>query len=176
MALLSGCAGGRELETTLLVRAVGADRTAGGGLILTAVGKTDEDPVRGMGEDWSAAVEALATAGERYVTCTHMTELVIGAGVDVEQLLEEAVEHWETGYLATVWLADGAAGELLADGGAADRLDALREAGEVEAVNVLDALVELKREGEVDLPLLTARDGAIGLAGYGTVEEGYGEE
>lgn len=133
---LTGCEAlpfARELEATMVVQVLGVDWTDDG-VILTAVsdpGEGSEDTkaevLSGAGRDLAEAEAALKSAGEEYVSLTHVTQLVLGADSDLPAVLEAALEEPALGQGATVWMAaDGTAKELLEGaGGGAKRLSSI---------------------------------------------------
>ena len=155
--LLTGCAG-HELSNVSLVRVLGID--GGGPVTVTAVaGAEDERAIFCCaGEDVPAAQAVLATLGSERLAVTHMGQVVLGEDVSVQCLWDEVVQR-ESGYGATVWLAEeGTACDLLADANdPAGRLKHLEESG-VAAPTLLEAVSALVREGEVTAPVLGLRD------------------
>ncbi len=170
LAALSGCAG-RELTDVTLIQALGVD--GAGPVELTAVGEDEGERTvyRVRGENVTLAQEGLKDLGETRLEVTHVAQLVLGRSADLTDTLWREVIHRKSGYGATVWLADGEAGALLE--GSADlsrRLKAMEENAGVRAPTLMEALSTLTREGQVELPVLTAADGAPELAGYRTVK------
>lgn len=90
--LLAGCdvlPYPRELEDTMLVRALGVDWT-GEGVALTAADAPEEGERGGQmlaaaGEDWQKSRERLKQAGEEYVALTHVTQLIVGRESDLDR-------------------------------------------------------------------------------------------
>lgn len=163
--LLTGCAG-QELSNVSLVRVLGID--GGGPVIVTAVaGAEDERGIfRCAGEDVPAAQKTLETLGSERLAVTHIGQVVLGENAAAQCLWDEVVQR-ESGYGATVWLAEtGTAYDLLT--GASDpagRLKHLEESG-VAAPTLLEAVSALVRCGEVTVPVLGLRDGGLEVVGW----------
>lgn len=183
---LTGCEAlpfARELEATMLVQVLGVDWTDDG-VTLTAAsdpsegsGDAEASVLSGAGADLEEAKAALKAAGEEYVSLTHVTQLVLGAGTDLPAVLEAALEEPALGQSATVWLAaDGTAKELLEGaGGGAKRLSSLELNAGAPSVTVLRSLMYLGEDGRVELPVLTLEGETLALAGTRLIrEEAYG--
>lgn len=180
--VLCGCSSGekgREPEDTVLVEMLGIDR-AGGVYVLTAAG---QDGTGGTvmqtveGETVAEVFAAMPGAGEKWVSITSVTRLLIGDGVEPGEVLTFILKESGMSWRATVWYAPLAAGLMAKteDGGTA-RLTVLEEAG-AETVTVLDALAELASDGATELPALGLRDGMleiIGMLRYEWSGEGVG--
>lgn len=179
---LTGCEAlpfARELEATMVVQVLGVDWTDDG-VILTAVsdpGEGSEDTkaevLSGVGRDLAEAEAALKSAGEEYVSLTHVTQLVLGADSDLPAVLEAALEEPALGQGATVWMAvDGTAKELLEGaGGGAKRLSAIELNTGVTPVTVLQGLMRLEEDGRVELPALSLEEEILMLAGTKLIQE-----
>ena len=179
---LTGCEAlpfARELEATMVVQVLGVD-WADDGVILTAVsdpGEGSEDTkaevLSGVGRDLAEAEAALKSAGEEYVSLTHVTQLVLGADSDLPAVLEAALEEPALGQGATVWMAvDGTAKELLEGaGGGAKRLSAIELNTGVTPVTVLQGLMRLEEDGRVELPALNLEEEILMPAGTKLIQE-----
>lgn len=168
---LTGC-GGRELADVTLIQTLGVDGP--GPVELTALGDQEGQEVYTLSaEDVAQAQEGLKALGDTRLEVTHVSQLVLGPDVPVERTLWQAMTHRESGYGATVWLAEEArsAGELLA---AAERVPArlksLEENAGVEAPTILAALSDLERQGWVELPVLSESGGELQATGRRRVE------
>lgn len=179
---LTGCEAlpfARELEATMVVQVLGVDWTDDG-VILTAVsdpGEGSEDTkaevLSGVGRDLAEAEAALKSAGEEYVSLTHVTQLVLGADSDLPAVLEAALEEPALGQGATVWMAaDGTAKELLEGaGGGAKRLSSIELNTGVTPVTVLQGLMRLEEDGRVELPALNLEEEILMPAGTKLIQE-----
>lgn len=179
---LTGCEAlpfARELEATMVVQVLGVDWTDDG-VTLTAVsdpgegsGDTKAEVLSGAGRDLAEAEAALKSAGEEYVSLTHVTQLVLGADSDLPAVLEAALEEPALGQGATVWMAvDGTAKELLEGaGGGAKRLSSIELNAEVTPVTVLQGLMRLEEEGWVELPALGLEGETLMPAGTQLIQE-----
>ncbi len=179
---LTGCEAlpfARELEATMVVQVLGVDWTDDG-VILTAVsdpGEGSEDTkaevLSGAGRDLAEAEAALKSAGEEYVSLTHVTQLVLGADSDLPAVLEAALEEPALGQGATVWMAaDGTAKELLEGaGGGAKRLSSIELNTGVTPVTVLQGLMRLEEDGRVELPALNLEEEILMPAGTKLIQE-----
>lgn len=173
-ALLAGCEAlpyPRELQDTLLVQVLGVDWTEDG-IALTAAGEPREgknsEVLTAGGKGPEESHQALKEAGEAYVALTHVTQILVGEGSDLRSVLEGALKGKEVGQTATVWLVrEGTARALMEEvGGGAKRLTSIElNAAGLSPRTVLDALAELERYGQVDLPALTVKDGVLAAAG-----------
>lgn len=149
----------KEPEGLALVRVLGVDGP--GPVTLTAVcgGGDQGDQSRGRctGEDFAQAVECLPWSGEKELSLTSVSYLIVGRDVDLEQVLLGALRNEELGAACTVWLAEEGAAALL-DGSPdpASGLELLERRG-VEAPTVVQALAALYGGKSLSLPLL---DGA----------------
>lgn len=182
LLLLCGCEAlpyPRELEETMLVRVLGVDRTSES-VTLTAAdvpGEGEEVGLRSAtGETMETCRQVLREMGEESVALTHVTQVVVGAGSDLETVLEELLLDREVGQTATVWLAAGEHAQTLMErvGGGAKRLSSieLNVAG-LETRTVLDALASLEETGSVTLPLLEEKNGTLEVAGQVIWKEGW---
>lgn len=179
---LTGCEAlpfARELEATMVVQVLGVDWTDDG-VVLTAVsdpGEGSEDTkaevLSGAGRDLAEAEAALKSAGEEYVSLTHVTQLVLGADSDLPAVLEAALEEPALGQGATVWMAaDGTAKELLEGaGGGAKRLSSIELNTGVTPVTVLQGLMRLEEDGRVELPTLNLEEEILMPAGTKLIQE-----
>ena len=161
LLLLAGCgSSAREPGNLALVRAVGADGEHP--LVLLAV-SGGEEIFRGRveAENFSRARQALPWSGERKLSLTGVSHLIVGPEVDLECLLLRILEDAEVGGTPMVWLAPEGAEQLLS--GAEDpaaELDLLTRRG-IPAPRAAEAAAALMTEGEVSLPSLEAEDGRI---------------
>lgn len=162
-----------ELESTMLVQVLGVDWT-NEGVTLTAAsdpstgsGDTSTAVLSASGKTLEQAKAALQGAGEEYVSLTHVTQLVLGAGSDLLAVLEAALDEPALGQGATVWLAEtGTAQELLSGAnGGAKRLSSIELNTGVEPVTVLQGLMRLEESGEVELPVLKLEKETLSPAG-----------
>lgn len=164
LLFLAGC-GGRELSEVALVRTLGIDGP--GPVTVTAVvGSEGERTLfHCVGPDVIAAQETLETLGAERLAVTHVGQVVLGPQAGAAALWDEVV-HRDSGYGATVWLAEeGSAQELLA--GADDpagRLKHLEESG-VAAPNLLEVVSALARDGKVRVPVVGLRGGELEVTG-----------
>lgn len=119
------------------------------------------------GEGLEEALTALKSAGTERVEMSHVTAVVLGDGLDTEELLWQQVKHRKSGYGATVWLAaEGEAGALLSQAEEpAERLRNLEENGGAGAPGVMEALRALTEVGEVEVPIIDVEDGKLVLVG-----------
>lgn len=181
--LLTGCEVlpyPRELEDTLLVRVLGVDWT-GEEVALTAAGEPrdgeESKVLTAEGTSPEESHQSLKEAGEEYVALTHVTQIVVGENSDLRAVLEGALVGKEVGQTATVWLVrEGTARALMEEvKGGAKRLTSieLNTAG-LTPRTVLDALAELERYHEVDLPTLSVKDGRLEMAGMTVWKEEMG--
>ena len=153
-------AGGRpapkEPEGLALVRVLGVDGP--GPVTLTAVcgGGDQGDQSRGRctGADFAQALSCLPWSGEKELSLTSVSYLIVGRDVDLEQVLLGALRNEELGAACTVWLAEEGAAALL-DGSPdpASGLELLERRG-IEAPTVVQALAALYGGESVSLPLL----------------------
>lgn len=173
--LLTGCDAkpfARELEATMLVQVLGVD-WAEGRVELTAAcdpdagGGTATPVISASGADFEDAKSALQAAGEEYVSLTHVTQIVLGEEADLSAVLEAALEESALGQSATVWIAEKrSARELMWEvNGGAKRLSSIELNSGVEAVTVLQSRMRLEERGWVEVPVLTATDAGLELAG-----------
>lgn len=169
LLFLTGC-GGRELSNVSLVRTLGIDGP--GPVVVTAIAGEEEERALFCceGNDIIAAQAALETLGTERLAVTHVGQVVLGETALAETLWEEVVQR-DSGYGATVWLAEeGSAYDLLA--GADDpagRLKHLEESG-VAAPSLLEAVSALARDGHVCVPVIGLRDGDIQVTGKGEIQ------
>lgn len=169
LAGLCGCAStgahGRELEETVLVQVVGVDWD-GRGVTLTAAGTDGEgetvlESVSGAG--LAEAFAALPEAGETYFSLTNVTQILVGDGVNLREVLDYVLADREMSYLARVWAVNGFAGAVMGqtqDGGIA-RLALWKESGGTQTATVKSALAGLLDGGSTALTALTVRDGLL---------------
>lgn len=146
----------KEPEGLALVRVLGAD--GAGPVLLTAVcgGEDQEEPGRGRcaGADLDTALAGLPWSGEKELSLTSVSYIVVGRDVDLRELLLFVLRNRELGASATVWLAEEGAWALL-DGCAdpASGLDLLTRQGQ-QAPTVAEALARLEGGEPLSLPLL----------------------
>lgn len=169
--LLSGCSAGaygRELEDTVLVQVVGVDAWEKG-VVLTAAGADGEEETAmetvraGSLEE---AFAALPTAGEKYFSLTNVTQIVVGDGADLREVLWYVLDDPDMSYMATVWAAGGFAGALMeetGDGGVG-RFSVLEQSGGAQTT-VKEALADLLGGQAAALPVLAAKDGKLETVG-----------
>lgn len=163
LCLLSGCAAhAREPEGLALVRVLGVN--GGDRIILTAVcgAQNGQEAVQGTvaAAEFCAARSLLPGCGERELSLTNLSFIIINKEVDLQQVLMEVLQDREMSPSAAVWVTDSA-GELLA--AAKDpvgRLEVLSGQG-VEAPTAVDALAELETTGVVRLPVLREEEGLL---------------
>ena len=163
--LLCGCAPtAREPDQLSLVRVLGV---AGSGPVeLTAVcgmDQREETPIRGScgGDSFAAALEGVPWSASRELSLTAVSYLVVGADVDLADVLKRVLEDEELGATATVWLAQGDAAQTLE--GCEDPegdLTLLTHRG-TQAPTVVQALAELTTRGQVELPQVEVRQGRL---------------
>lgn len=168
----------RELESTMLVQVLGVDWDDGGVTLTaacdpSAIGGEGESVLAAWGEDMEQAQKALQGSGERYVSLTHVTQLILGAETEVIDVLKAALEEPALGHRATVWQAEkGTAQDLMsAVNGGAKRLSSIELNGNAEPVTVLQCLMHIEEERRVKIPLLAVRNETLEPAGSRWVEE-----
>ena len=163
--LLCGCTSGRgrEPENTVLAQVLGVDKWDGHYTLTVAGTDGAGDPVVWWVEEDSLedAFEDLTEVGDRWLSLTGVTHLVLGDGTDPREVLTFIIEESGMSWRATVWYAPiaGVTMRALEDGGIA-RLEVLEQSG-VETVSVLDVLVELEDEGAVEVSALSVIDGEL---------------
>lgn len=170
LMLLSGCtsagAAGREPEDTVLVQVVGVD-VDGRGVVVTAAGRDGEETtvVTVSGDSLAEAFGVLPTAGDRYLSLTNVTQVLVGDGVDVAAVLRYVLEDPDMSYMARVWAA-GYAGGLLEEV-KEEGLERFRliEEGGAETVTVKAALAELLEGKQTALPSLSVGRAGLEVAG-----------
>lgn len=146
----------QEPEGLALVRTLGVDGP--GPVLLTAVcgGEDQEEPGRGRcaGADFGQALADLPWSGEEELSLTSVSYIVVGRGVELEEVLLAVLQNKELGASATVWLAEESAAAVL-DGCAdpASALDLLTRQG-VEAPTAVEALAALRLGEPLVLPLV----------------------
>lgn len=164
LLFLTGC-GGKELSNVSLARTLGID--GGGPVVVTAVAGDEEERAlfSAAGEDVIAAQRALETLGTERLAVTHVGQVVLGATAAPGTLWDEVL-HRDSGYGATVWLAEeGSAQALLsAADDPAGRLKHLEESG-AAAPSLMEAVSALARDGRVSLPVIGIRNGEIEITG-----------
>lgn len=153
----------REPEGLALVRVLGVDGQ--GPVALTAVcgGEDQEEPGRGRcaGESFEAALAGLPWTGERELSLTSVSYIIVGRDVDLREILLAVLRNRELGASATVWLAEEGAAALL-DGCAdpASGLDLLTRQGQ-NAPTAAEALAKLEGGETLTLPLLAGNGPAL---------------
>lgn len=160
LLILSSCtsagAAGREPEDTVLVQVVGVD-VDGRGIVVTAAGRDREETavVSASGGSLEEAFTALPTAGDRYLSLTNVTQVLVGDGVDVAAVLRYVLDDPDMSYMAKVWAVSYAGGvmEELKEQGL-ERFQILEEGG-AETVTVKAALAELLEGKQTALPSLS---------------------
>ena len=167
----------KEPEGLALIRVLGVDGP--GPVTLTAVcGGEDQETggSRGQctGADFEQALEQAPWSGEKEMSLTSVTWLIVGQDVELESVLLTALRNEKLGAAATVWLGSGGAAELLARcEDPASALELLERQG-CEAPTVVEALAALYRGDALRLPLLTAEEKGLVLVGrvkWGSVHE-----
>lgn len=165
MVLLAGCAPvAREPDDLALVRALGVD--GGSEVTLTAVcGSDGQNPVSRGGAsaaDFKTARELLPWSGAgQELSLTGVSYILVGAGVELEALLDFVLEDVDLGASATVWCVEGGAAALLAaceDPVADLELLSLQKTA---APTVAQAMAALTTMGTVTLPCLGEQNGRI---------------
>lgn len=156
----------RELESTVLVRMLGVDRTEQGVLLTAADIPQEGKPTSFLvaeGADFEESIQNLKQAGEESVALTHVTQIVVGAESDLSAVLWDALCQKEVGQSATVWRSEESARRLMEKlGGGAKRLTSLElNTAGLDTVTVLEALAWLEEHGSVTLPQLGVRDGIL---------------
>lgn len=146
----------REPEGLALVRVLGVDGS--GPVLLTAVcgGEDQEEPGRGQcaGENFEAALAGLPWSGEKELSLTSVSYIIVGRDVELEKVLLTVLRNRELGASATVWLAEEGAWAML--GRCADPasgLDLLARQGQ-NAPTAAEALAKLEGGEPLTLPLL----------------------
>ncbi len=159
--LLTGCGPtAREPDNLALVRVLGID--GAGPVALTAVcgGVNQQDASRGacLGESFELALGTLPWSGRQELALNSVGYLLVGGDADLTAVLFGVLEDEEMGAGATVWAAEGSAGELLADcEDPASDLELLTRQ-DVQAPTVAQALAALSTDGEVLLPVVGMGD------------------
>lgn len=146
----------REPDGLALVRVLGVDGP--GPLALTAVcgGEDQEEPGRGQcaGADFDSALKGLPWSGEKELSLTSVSYIIVGRDVELEKVLLAVLREEELGAAATVWLAEEGAATLLAGcQDPASGLDLLTRQG-AGAPTVVEALAKLEAGEVLSLPLL----------------------
>lgn len=166
---LAGCSAagayGRELEDTVLVEVIGVDAWEEG-VTLTAAGMDGEEGTA-MAQVSAPTLEeafaALPTAGEKYLSLTNVSHVIVGDGVDLFGTLEYVLRDRDMSYMAQVWAAGGGfAGALMeqTEDGGAGRFAVLKQSG-VGQVTVKGALAALLAGEAVGLPTLAMWEGRL---------------
>ena len=159
----------KEPEGLALVRVLGVDGP--GPVTLTAVcgGEDREgDGRRGQctGADFEQALEALPWSGEKELSVTSVTWLIVGRDAELERVLLAALRDEELGANATVWLAESGAADLLEGcGDPASALELLERQG-LEGPTAVEALAALYRGDGLRLPLLAAGEDGLTLSDW----------
>ncbi|MDE7172194.1 MAG: hypothetical protein K2O11_10050 [Oscillospiraceae bacterium] len=146
----------KEPEGLGLVRVLGVD--GAGPVTLTAVcgGDDQGDQDRGWytGEDFAQALEGLPWSGQKELSLTSVSYIIVGRDVELKEILLAVLRNEELGASATVWLAEEGAVELLnCCYDPASGLDLLARRG-IEAPTVVEALAALEHGEVLTLPLL----------------------
>ena len=168
--LLCGCTGGehgREPEDTVLAQVFGVDRM-GGLCLLTAAGPNGKGETviqSSEGESFAEAFAALPGSGKEWMSVKNVTHILLGDGVDPEEVLSFILDDSGLSWRSYVWYAP-IAGAVIGEekDGGMGRLDVLEQAG-VETTSVLDVLAELKETGETSVPMLARVDGQLEISG-----------
>ena len=177
MVVLAGCTpAAREPDNLALVRVLGVD--GAGPVALTGVcgGSNQQDVSRGacLGDSFGIAREKLPWSGSEELALTSVSYLLIGADADLTAGLFAVLEDQELSASATVWLAQEGAGAALEPcRDPATDLELLLRQG-IHAPTAAQALEELCARGEVLLPVVTAREGRLGIGGEGVWRADHG--
>ena len=173
--VLCGCAPtAREPDQLALVRVLGV---AGSGPVeLTAVCGLDEGedtPVGGTceGVDFAAALEKAPWCAKQELTLTSVSYLVVGADVNLHEVLVQVLGDEELGSTATVWVTLDPVGEVLE--GCSDPegdLTLLTNQG-IKAPTVAAALATFTTQGQVELPCVGQSGGRLEQTGWCKWEE-----
>ena len=173
--VLCGCAPtAREPDQLALVRVLGV---AGSGPVeLTAVCGLDEEeeaPIGGTckGVDFAAALEQAPWCAKQELTLTSVSYLVVGADVDLHEVLVQVLGDEELGSTATVWVTLDPVGEVLE--GCSDPegdLTLLTNQG-IKAPTVAAALATFTTQGQVELPCVGQSGGRLEQTGWCKWEE-----
>lgn len=168
--LLCGCSAGnrgKEPENTVLAQVLGIDRM-GPAYLLTAAG-TDEagKPLIQTveGTTLEEAFAAMPGAGEKWISLTNVTQLLLGDGVEPRETLTFIINKSGMSWRANVWYAPLATALMSEqeDGGVA-RLT-LMEKTDTPTVTALEALAGLLQEGKAALPALAVGEGKLTVSG-----------
>ena len=177
LLFLCGCSSGekgREPEHTVLAEVLGIDRVAGG-YVLTAAGKDGTGKVvlqTVEGATVRETFEVMPGAGEQWLALTNVTKVLLGDGVEPDEVLTFILKESGISWRATVWYAPVAVRMMEeVEGGGVARLTVLEQAG-AETVSVLDALSELASDRMAELPGLRIRDGRLEIVGMLCYEKG----
>ncbi len=168
--LLCGCSAGdrgKEPENTVLAQVLGIDRM-GGVYLLTAAGTNEAGKPLVQTAEGATLEEAFAAmpgAGEKWVSLTNVTQLLLGDGVEPRETLTFIINKSGMSWRANVWYAPLATALMSEqeDGGIA-RLTLMEQAG-TPVVTVLEALAGLLQEGKANLPALVIEKGKLTVSG-----------
>ena len=166
--LLCGCGpSAREPDHLALVRVLGVD--GAGPVTLTGVcgGANQTDISRGVCRDetFGLAREQLPWSSQEELSLTSVGYLLIGKDADLLAVLFAVLEDQELGASATVWIAsEGAQAALSACEDPATDLELLLRRG-MPAPTAAQALAAVCADGEVILPVVTAREGRLSAEG-----------
>lgn len=164
LLFLTGC-GGQELSNVSLVRTLGIDGL--GPVTVTAVTGAEGEQVlfAAAGEDVIAAQRLLETLGSKRLAVTHVGQVVLGEKASPRALWDEVL-HRDSGYGATVWLAEEGSAHSLLSGSddPAGRLKHLEESG-IAAPSLMEVVSALARDGRVSLPVVGVRGGGLEVVG-----------
>lgn len=175
--MLTGCGAkpfARELEETALVQVLGVDWTDGWVQLTAAcaagTGETQGSVLSADGADFESACAALQAAGEKYVSLTHVTQIVLGKETNLIKVLRAALDEPALSQKATVWAAAGSARELMEGvGGGARRLSSIELNSGVVPVTVLQSRMRLEERGRVEIPAIRNDRGILQPAGMLTI-------
>lgn len=168
---LTGCAGGgrgREPEGTVLAQVLGVDRM-GEVWLLTAAGPNGkgETVLQSVeGESLEETFLAVSGSGREWVSLKSVGHILLGDGVNPEEVLSFVIEDSGMSWRACVWYAPIAAAVIgEEEDGGSGRLTVLEETGG-ETVTVLEVLVGLKEKGKGVVPALVREDGHLVPSGF----------
>lgn len=181
IVLLTGCdikPFARELESTMLVQVLGVDWSEDVVALTAACDSGAENTgastvLSADGRDFEEAKKNLQSAGEEYVSLTHVTQIVLGEGADLDAVLETALKEPALSQSATVWLSEnGSAKDLLERvNGGAKRLSSVELNSGVKLVTVLQCRMRLEEQGQTELPMLAVENNVLTWTGTKKVSE-----
>lgn len=175
LCVLWGCSPkGKEPEGLELIRVLGVEGSSP--VVLTAVcgSREGQPPARGrcVEESFSLACAVLPWSGERELSPTGITRLIVSRDTDLTAVLFAVMEEKDLAPSMSLWLAEEGAEALLAGcGDPAAGLELLEDRG-IRGPGAAEALGRLLSEGSVLLPVLCCREGRVELLGE---ERWYGQ-